>query len=121
MANSVDPDQTAPRGSLFWVHAICFNTYFVSNDRQLFAADDFSRQHFQIIFLLGALRVKIEMQPNIFFFYLDISVLLLITSSFVASHQFVFFISPLGKTLISLRRMRRLFLDFVVNTVSCAA
>ena len=40
MANSVDPDQTAPK--------------FVSNARQLFAADDFSRQHIQIHFL-GAL------------------------------------------------------------------
>ena len=42
MVNSVDPDQTAP----IWVHA-----------RQLFAADDFSRQHFQMHFFLGALRV----------------------------------------------------------------
>ena len=31
---------------------------FVSNVRQLFAADDFSRQHFQMHFVLGALRVK---------------------------------------------------------------
>ena len=35
MANSVDPDQTAP------------------------AADDLSRQHFQMNFFLGALRVKV--------------------------------------------------------------
>ena len=26
MANSVAPDQTAPRSSLFWVHAVCFYT-----------------------------------------------------------------------------------------------
>ena len=26
MANSVDPDQTAPRSSLFWIHAVCFYT-----------------------------------------------------------------------------------------------
>ena len=43
MANSVDPDQTAPRSSLFWVQAVGFYTKFVSNVRQLFAADDFSR------------------------------------------------------------------------------
>ena len=62
MANSVDPDQTAPigayRSSLFWVHAVCFYTYIVSNVRQLFAADDFSRPHFQMHFFLGVLRVK---------------------------------------------------------------
>ena len=46
------------RSSLFWVHAVCFYTLLVSNVRQLFAADDFSRQHFQMHFFLGALRVK---------------------------------------------------------------
>ena len=56
MANSVDPDQTAPiyRSSLFWVHADCFYTQFVSYVRQLFAADEFSEA-----FFLGALRVKV--------------------------------------------------------------
>ena len=34
------------RNSLFWVHAVCFFTWFVSYVRQLFAADDFSMQHF---------------------------------------------------------------------------
>ena len=59
MANNVDPDQTAPRSSLFWVHAVCFYPQFVSNVRQLFAADDFSRRHFQMhFFFRGALRVK---------------------------------------------------------------
>ena len=38
------------RSSLFWVHAVCFYTWFVSNDRQLFTADDFSRRHFQMHF-----------------------------------------------------------------------
>ena len=56
MANSVNPDQTAPIG--FWVHAVCFYTEFFSNVRQLFAAEDFSRQHFQMHFFLGALRVN---------------------------------------------------------------
>ena len=47
------------RSSLLWVHAVCFYTFFVSNTRQLFSADDFSRRHFQLHFFLGALRVKI--------------------------------------------------------------
>ena len=58
MANSVDPDQTAPIG------AVCSGSMLfayilklVSNVRQLFAAD-FSKQHFQMHFFLGALRVK---------------------------------------------------------------
>ena len=34
------------RSSLFWVLAVCFYTLFVCNARQLFPADDFSRQHF---------------------------------------------------------------------------
>ena len=50
MANSVDPDQTAPRSSLIWVHSFCFYTKLVSNVRQLFAADDFSRRHFSDAF-----------------------------------------------------------------------
>ena len=59
MANSVNPDQTAPiRSSLFWIHAVCFYTKFVSIVGKLFAADDFSRRHFQMHFFLGALRVK---------------------------------------------------------------
>ena len=47
------------RSSLFWVYAVCFYTKFVSNIRQLFAADDFSRRHFQMHFFLGALRVNL--------------------------------------------------------------
>ena len=57
MANSVDPVQT-DRSSLFWVHAVCFYTLFVSNVRQFFAADDFNRRHFQLHFFLGTLRVN---------------------------------------------------------------
>ena len=44
--------------SLFWAHSVCFYTLFISNVRQLFAADDFSRRHFQMHFFLGALRVN---------------------------------------------------------------
>ena len=44
--------------SLFWVHAVCFYTYFASNVRLSFAADDFSRRHCQKHFSPGALRIK---------------------------------------------------------------
>ena len=51
MANSVDPDQTAPIG------AVCSGSTlfacilkFTSNIRQLFAADDLCRRHFQMHF-----------------------------------------------------------------------
>ena len=47
------------RSSLFWVHTVCFYTQFVSNARQLFAAEDFCRRHFQMHFFLGAFRIKI--------------------------------------------------------------
>ena len=59
MANSVDPDQTAPIGAV-WSGSTLFASILyssVSNVRQLFAADDFSRRHFQMHFFLGALRV----------------------------------------------------------------
>ena len=50
------------RSSLLWVHAVCFYTEFVSNVRQLFVADDFSRRHFHLFFfLLGALRVSVTL------------------------------------------------------------
>ena len=39
MANSVDPDQTAPVLGA----AVCFCTLYVSNVRQLFAAGDFEQ------------------------------------------------------------------------------
>ena len=56
MANSVNPDQTAPIGAVCSVSTLfaCI-LKFSSNVWQLFAADDFSRQHFQIQFS-GALR-----------------------------------------------------------------
>ena len=44
------------RSSLFWAHAVCFYTSFASNVRQLFAAGDFSRHHFEMHLFLGALR-----------------------------------------------------------------
>ena len=59
MANSVDPVQTAPIGAVCsgsTLFASILN--FVSNVRQLFAADDFSRRHFHMHFFLGPLRVN---------------------------------------------------------------
>ena len=60
MTNSVDPDQTAPIGAVRSGSTL-FATIlvFISNDRQLFAAEDFSRRHFSDAFFLGALRVKL--------------------------------------------------------------
>ena len=51
MANNVDPDQTAPIGAVC-TGSILFACIlkFAGNVRQLFAADDFSRQHFQMHF-----------------------------------------------------------------------
>ena len=57
MANSVDPDQTAPIGAVCSGSTL-FASILVSNVRQLFAADNFSRRHFQMHFFLGALRVN---------------------------------------------------------------
>ena len=51
MANSEDPDQTAPIGavcSVFTLFACILK--FASNVRQLFAAEDFSRRHFHMHF-----------------------------------------------------------------------
>ena len=48
------------RSSLFWVHAVCIYTQFVSYARQLFAALDFSRRHFQMFFFSDALMVKMK-------------------------------------------------------------
>ena len=59
MANSVDPDHTAPigavcSGSILFASILTFASYV----GRLFAADDFSRQHFQMHFFLDALRVN---------------------------------------------------------------
>ena len=51
MANIVDPDQTAPIGAVCSGSTLfAFIFKFASNVRQLFAADDFSRRHFQMHF-----------------------------------------------------------------------
>ena len=59
MANSVDPDQTAPKGevcsgsTLF--ASILISSVMLGKEsyvRQIFAADDFNRRHFQMQFFL---------------------------------------------------------------------
>ena len=62
MANSVDPDQTAPIGAIFSGSMLFASILNSSNVRQLFAADHFSRRHFQMHFFLGALRVKLSIK-----------------------------------------------------------
>ena len=60
MANSVDPDQTAPIGAVCSGSTLfAFILKIVSNVRQLFAAVDFSRRHFSDAFFLGALSILI--------------------------------------------------------------
>ena len=58
MANSVDPDQTAPIGAVCsgstLFSSILNSSVMLGNYLQ---ADDFSRRHFQMHFFLGALRV----------------------------------------------------------------
>ena len=54
MANSVDPDQTAPIGVVCSGSTLFASILtFVSNVRGLFAADDFSRRHFKMHFSLA--------------------------------------------------------------------
>ena len=66
MANSVDPDQTAPIGTVCSGSTLFASILlkFASNTRQLFAADDFSRPHFQMHIFLGALRVKMAIRSR---------------------------------------------------------
>ena len=46
----------------------CLLLYLIlSNVRQIFAANDFSRRHFQMHFFLGALRVKMHLICQVFY------------------------------------------------------
>ena len=61
LANSVNPDQTAPLGAVCsgsTLFASILNTSVMLGN--YFAAEDFSRGHFQIHFFLGPLRVNVE-------------------------------------------------------------
>ena len=61
MANSMDPDQTAPIGTVCSGSTLFASILkFFSNVMHLFAADDFSRLHFSDAFFLGTLRAKIR-------------------------------------------------------------
>ena len=70
MANSVDPEQTAPIGAVCsgstLFASILDSSVMLGN---IFAADHFSRQHFQMHFFLGALRVKTKLQSNSSLFF----------------------------------------------------
>ena len=61
MTNSADPDETAPIGAVSSGSTLFASILkFISNVRQLFLADDFSRRHISDAFYLGALRCKHE-------------------------------------------------------------
>ena len=54
MANSVDPDQTAPIGAV-WSESTLFASILYSS---VMLGNNFSRRRFQMNFFLGALRVN---------------------------------------------------------------
>ena len=57
MVNSVGPDQTALIGAVGSGSTLFASILkFVNNARQLFAADDFSRRHFQMHFFSWRLK-----------------------------------------------------------------
>ena len=59
MVNSVDPEQTAPIGAICSGSTLFASIHNSSSTvRQLFAAENFSRRHFQMHFFCGALKVK---------------------------------------------------------------
>ena len=54
MTNSVDPDQTVPTGAVCSGSTLFASILkFIINVWQLFAADDFSRRHFQMYIFLA--------------------------------------------------------------------
>ena len=54
MVNSMDPDQTAPIGAVRSGSTLCGSILKCdSNVKKSFAADDFSRRHFQMHFFLA--------------------------------------------------------------------
>ena len=61
MANSVDPDQTAPIGAVCSGSTLFASILLIRHVRQLFAADESGRLHFRCIFS-GALRVNFSGQ-----------------------------------------------------------
>ena len=70
MANSVYPDQTAPIGAVCsgtTLFASILNSSVMLHNylQQTTSADDFSRQHFQMHFFLGALMVNKNSSVNL--------------------------------------------------------
>ena len=47
-ANSMDPDQTAPRSSLIRAHTVCLYAKIGLKSLQEYSADGINRQHFQM-------------------------------------------------------------------------
>ena len=61
MTNSVDPDETASIGAVSSGSTLFASILkFVSNVRQLFAADDFIRRHFPDVFFLALFKGLID-------------------------------------------------------------
>ena len=68
MANSVDPDQTAPRSSLLWVHAVCFynSSVMLGNYlQQTTSADDIFSCIFFLV-LLGLTLILLNLDLSVF-------------------------------------------------------
>ena len=51
-SKSLDLDQTAFRNNLIWVDTVCLYAYISQKWKEIFAADDLSRRHFQMHFCL---------------------------------------------------------------------
>ena len=86
----MDPGQTAPIG----------------NVRQLFAADDFSRRHFQMHFFLGPLRVKSVKQKFNFLISQPKHMLWVLKRTVSMKHM----LKLMGKKIITILRWKFLFI-----------
>ena len=69
MANSVDPDQTAPIGTVWFGSTLFASMLNSSVMLGNYLQQTFSRRHFQMHFFLGALRVKKSIKVNFIFNY----------------------------------------------------
>ena len=66
MANSVDPDQTAPGSSLFWVHAVCFYTLIHQLCWAIICSRQLQQMTFSDAFFLGALRIIVDLTLSLY-------------------------------------------------------
>ena len=93
MANSVDPDQTALIGAGCSGSTLFASILNSSIMLALFAADVFSRRHFQMHFFLGALRVNIASETDKLFLVVWLCL------TFMVNHRLVNWINePARKT-----------------------